>query len=102
MTLLAPYQAHSDTSREAAESITPKIGSLQAKVLAFIAEHGPVTDPQISDGLGLSPNSIRPRRIELTHAGKVQQYGTVIQPNRRRAATWVVTSPHHEQVSFRG
>lgn len=85
----APYQTHSETSREAAEFIAPKIGPLQSKVLAFIRLHGPCTDAQIIDGIGLSPNSVRPRRIELAKSGRVQQAGTITQSNGRRAATWM-------------
>lgn len=85
----APYQAHSETSREAAEFIQPNIGPLQAKVLAFIQLNGPCTDAQIIEGIGLSPNSVRPRRIELAKSGRVQQAGIIKQSNGRRAATWM-------------
>lgn len=88
----APFVRRSRTSREAAVSITPHVPSLQVRVLDYIKAHGPVTDAQIIDGLDLSPNSVRPRRIELTQLGLVRQNGTVRQPNGRNAATWAVIS----------
>ena len=85
----APFVHRSRTSREAAASITPHLPSLQVRVLEYIKAHGPVTDQAIIEGLDLSPNSVRPRRIELTQMGLVRQAGTVRQPNGRSAATWV-------------
>lgn len=82
-----PYQMRSLTSREAADSMRPYVAGLQAEVLAYIADHGPVTDAQLIAALG-NPNSIRPRRVELVAAGYVVQDGTVVQPNNRKAATW--------------
>ena len=35
-----PYQAHSATSRDAAESIAPAAGTLRAKVLALLEAAG--------------------------------------------------------------
>lgn len=86
----APYQHRSPTSREAAEAIRPQVPNLQVRVLEFIKANGPVTDSAIIDGLDLAPNSVRPRRIELMHAGVIRQGGTIVQANGRKAATWVI------------
>jgi hypothetical protein len=85
----APFVSRSETSREAAEFITPKVPALQVRVLDYIKTHGPVTDSDIIEGLGIAPNSARPRRIELMHAGLIKQGGVVRQTNGRKAATWV-------------
>ena len=84
----APYQAHSQTSREAALSIVSELGTLQAEVLAYIRLNGPVTDAEVISGLGRGANSIRPRRIELLKAGLIRPWGKVMQPNGRRAQLW--------------
>jgi len=86
--MTAPYQTHSQTSFEAAQAIEPKLKGLQGAVLEFIKQRGPVTDSQIIAALG-SPNSIRPRRVELVRMGQVREYGWVRQENGRRAALWV-------------
>ena len=88
----APYQRSSPTSREAADAIRSKVPALQQRVLDFIRENGPVTDSAIIEGLGIAPNSIRPRRIELMHLGVIRQEGIVRQDNGRNAATWAVVS----------
>lgn len=91
----APYQRHSETSREAAQSIGTKTPALRATVLSFIKTNGPVTDSGIIDGLGLPANSVRPRRIELMQRGEIRQEGTMRQANGRRAALWVITENNY-------
>lgn len=86
----APFQRHSETSREAAKLIAPKVGSLQALVLNYITDHPRSTDAQIISGLDRGANSIRPRRIELQGQGLIRQDGIVMQSNGRKAAVWVV------------
>jgi predicted ArsR family transcriptional regulator len=90
----APFVRGSQTSREAAEFITPKFPSLQVRVLEYIKMHGPCTDRAIIDGLELEPNSVRPRRIELMHLGVIRQESTVRQTNGRNAATWVIVEDY--------
>lgn len=85
----APYQRHSETSREAAAAIAPKVGKLQASVLAYIKAHPRSTDAQIIAGMDRGANSIRPRRIELQGLGLIRQDGVVVQSNGRKAAVWV-------------
>lgn len=65
---IPPFQTHSDTSRWAADSIYPKQGTLRRKVLDFIVNqrgYG-ATDEEIQDGLDMTGNTERPRRVELT------------------------------------
>ena len=64
-TRTAPYQRHSETSREAAEQITTRSNTLRAQVLRFIKQRGDATDEEIQMGLQMNPSTQRPRRIEL-------------------------------------
>jgi hypothetical protein len=92
MTMTAPYQPHSATSREAARKIEPRQGSLRAIVLAFIRERGPAgaTDEEIQAELRLNPSTQRPRRIELCEVGLVIDSGRQRPTaSRRRAAVWI-------------
>jgi hypothetical protein len=90
----APYQAHSETSREAAELIEPSSSTLRGRVYAFVSECGEekgATDDEMQVALRMNPSTQRPRRVELWRAGLVRDSG-VKRPTRtgRRAVVWVV------------
>ena len=88
-----PAQQHSRTSREAADEISGVSRSLRARVLDYIVTHGPVTDEQIANALGMNPSTERPRRIELVAAGLVQaHYELARTSSGRRATTWVAST----------
>lgn len=41
-------------------------------VLAYLSNHGPLTDRQVMEGMGFKePNAVRPRITELVGAGKL-------------------------------
>jgi hypothetical protein len=82
-----PFQHGSDTSRQAAQAIAPAAGTLRAKVLAVITE-APCTDEEGIQRSGLSPNTWRPRRVELWEAGLVHQAGTRQTKSGRNAVVW--------------
>lgn len=84
------YQTHSPTSRAAAESIAPRVGTLKTLVLEYIRAHGPVSDEQISDGLVIGPSTCRPRRIELWRECRIRQKGEGKTSAGRRCALWVI------------
>lgn len=64
--LRAPYQPHSETSKEAAAQIAPILNPLQQKVLDCLQRWPEgLTDEQLCDALGMNPSTCRPRRIEL-------------------------------------
>ena len=84
----APYQAHSETSREAAEAIKPTASNLRERVYRAIVEHGPMTDEQIALLLGMNPSTERPRRIELVSAGRVVETGWERTKSGRKATLW--------------
>ena len=75
----APYQRHSRTSRAAAVGIEPKAGTKRALVLAFLRGCGPAgaTDEQMQRDIPMSPNTQRPRRVELVAARLIRDSGRV-------------------------
>ena len=88
----APYQPHSETSREAAEAIEPDLGTLRGRVLAHIRECGPrgATDDEVQVALRMNPSTERPRRVELWERGWVFRTDQT-RPTRsgRKATVWM-------------
>lgn len=78
-----------DTSRDAALRVPAN--TQRAKVLTFLNEHGPSTDPEIADALGLSPNSERPRRVELVSGGYVVDSGLRREHHGSPHIVWAAT-----------
>jgi DNA-binding transcriptional regulator GbsR (MarR family) len=88
----APYQAHSDTSKEAAEAIEPWMNSLRGKVYQAIHMSGKegLTDLEIEEATGISGSTVRPRRIELLEMGLVRAAKEKRQtPSGRWSYVWV-------------
>lgn len=85
-----PFQRHSATSRAAAESVV-NAGTLREKVRDFIADSDDgATDEEVQIGLGLSGNTVRPRRRELEKAGHVVDSGrTRATQSGRQAVVWI-------------
>lgn len=82
-----PFQKHSETSKDAADKAKPSAATLRGRVREFLRTHGPATDEQIQDALGMNPSTQRPRRIELVTAGFVRDSGSVRKTKSGRAAT---------------
>jgi hypothetical protein len=77
------------TSMEAFKQALPTISEHQAIVLGYIAEHGPVSNYQIAEGLGWKINGVTPRNLELRIKEKVKFAGTRTNPvTGRREMTW--------------
>ena len=96
-----PFQPHSETSREAAEAIKPKRGTLQRRVFAFIESRGVsgATDEEIQLGLELNGSTVRPRRGELAQRRLIVQSGKTRKTKSGRNATvWVVSDPTQEKM----
>lgn len=72
-----PFQRHSDTSRAAAEAVADRPPRAKERVLAALLFRGleGATDEELQDLLNMSPNTERPRRIELTVTGEVKDSG---------------------------
>ena len=85
-----PYQIHSDTSREAAISIKGRTANLRTEVLEALRRH-PSTDEALSERLTMSPNTCRPRRVELVDCGLVEDSGRREKTaSGRSAVVWIV------------
>lgn len=88
-----PAQPHSPTSKAAAEAIEPAVGTLQARVLAYIRQCGlcGATDDELQRFLEMDPSTERPRRIELQRKGLIRDSGKT-RPTRsgRQAIVWEV------------
>ena len=72
-----PFQKHSDTSREAADSMKPTAATLREAVFNYLFGRGGdgATDEEVQDDLNMPGNTERPRRRELQEAGKVRDSG---------------------------
>ena len=82
-----PHQRHSETSRQAADEISPSVGRLQAVVLAELKTNGRGTDEELMERTGLAANTLRPRRRELELKGLVRNSG---EQRLTRAGKWAV------------
>jgi len=86
-----PAQGHSDTSVEAAISMVTAAESIRNMVYEALAVRG-MTDLELSAHLGLSENTVRPRRVELYHKGLVESIGKKKTPSNRMANIWGVAA----------
>ena len=82
-----------DTSRKAAVSVYHVTGPQRVRVLDWFMKHGRGTDDQVAAGLEMSPNSERPRRIELVEAGLVRDSGDKTKTTSGRACVIWEISP---------
>ena len=99
----APYQKHSSTSREAAELIEPRAGTIRAQVLDIIRIHGHngMTDEELLSVSGLNASTGRPRRVELTQSGLVVDSGRERRTKSgRNAVVWVAKEFVADQVDM--
>jgi hypothetical protein len=89
-----PFQRKSDTSRAAADSLSPRItAACRRRVYTAIKERGArgATDQELQAVLRLKVNVETPRRWELVNAGLVKDSGKRRKtPSGRTAAVWVV------------
>ena len=93
------YQKHSATSKAAAESIAPKLGRLHEYVLSVFKQvyrdsGGGLTD-EVLDGYFapfIAAKTLRPRRIELTAQGYLNDSGrTRTTASGRQATVWIIS-----------
>jgi hypothetical protein len=78
-----------DTRSEAAKRIQSRLPDLQRQVLSFIVGQDArgATDEEISTGLKMQPDTARARRVELMHAGLVQDSGKRRKTKSQRSAS---------------
>jgi hypothetical protein len=87
-----PFSIRGSSTRvEAAKAIEPVAGRLRKVVLTWLVERGAQggTDEEMQAALDMAANTQRPRRIELTAAGRVKDSGQT-RPTRsgRKAVVW--------------
>lgn len=70
-----PYVTGSSTSKNAAHAITGEAVTLREALWLWLCEHGPATDEEMAEKLGMNPNTQRPRRRELEKEGRVRKAG---------------------------
>lgn len=79
-----------DTSRAAAEAMTPKVKSLRARVFDAIAER-PSTPEEVAARIGEPVMNCRPRAAELSKLGKIVDSGLRrAAMGGRKAIVWMV------------
>jgi hypothetical protein len=86
-----PAQKHSDTSVEAGARIDSQLNRLQRQVLNYLQKQGETgaTDEEMQQGLGMPPNTQRPRRRELQLNEVVHDSGARrLTRSGRRAVVW--------------
>lgn len=91
-------QAHrdaGDTEQAAAERVRPRTGTQRRRVLAAFVRAYPEgrTDDELVAELGLTPNSVRPRRVELVRGGWLVDSGERRPtPTGSPAVVWELTA----------
>lgn len=91
---LPPFQAHSETSRQAAIAIEPNSEALLWQVSRYIRSCGDdgCTDEEGYTALDMNPSTYRPRRIDLYDMGRVKDSGRRRRTKAgRQAVVWVST-----------
>lgn len=83
-----------ETSRLAFLKARPKSGTQRARVLDWllVCNGRGATDDELADALAMSPNSVRPRRVELVEGGWVED-SREVRPSAygNAAIVWIVS-----------
>ena len=89
------------TSRDAAEEFEPRRLTVREQVFQYIEASGGATDDEVSLALDKGLNTVRPRRYELEHAGRVMDSGQRRKTeNGRDAIVWIVPPVEPKQLSL--
>lgn len=86
------YQKHSSTSHAAAVSAKPSAATLRLQIDAYLSSVGKsgATDEEMQNHTQITPNTQRPRRVELVESGRVFDSGFKRKTKSNRDATvWV-------------
>jgi hypothetical protein len=95
------YQAHSETSREAAERAEPQAGTQRRKILDYMKLVRCATDEMQQEALHMNPSTQRPRRGELVDSGHLRDSGRkALTRSGRRAVLWEISNPKYAQQTF--
>jgi hypothetical protein len=82
----------SATSEAAADSVNPTAAANLREQIHALIQKSPdgLTDEEIQDQLKLEGNTERPRRWELSKAGRIGKSGTRATKTGRQAAVWII------------
>ncbi len=83
---------HPDTSRDAAQLVTPRTGTQRRRVLDYVAARGGATDREMQAALELDGNTQRPRRVELVTDGWLVDSGQRRLEHHRAAIVWTLAT----------
>lgn len=86
-----PFQRHSATSRDAAESMRGKTARIRDVVFETLRNR-PMTDEELINEIGISQNTVRPRRVELAQRGLIAEVGKRPTSSGRMAVVWGVNN----------
>lgn len=95
----AARSAPPGTSDVAARMIAPHVGTLRARILAFIEAQGPAgaTDDEGELALGIKPQTYTPRRGELAALGWIRDTGRRRNTaSGRPASVWIAVAHARE------
>jgi hypothetical protein len=90
-----PPAAVVDTRLEAAQAIKPALRKLQQLVLDAIvrSRHYGATDHELVAALGMLPDTLRARRVELKDRGLIRDSGRRRKtPRGRQAVVWIASA----------
>ena len=87
---IPPYQPHSVTSIEAAQSVIGRT-SVPREAIYGLLRRFQLTDEQIAERLKMNPSTERPRRIELAKAGRIHAVGEAMTSSGRKAVVWAAS-----------
>jgi predicted ArsR family transcriptional regulator len=82
-----------DTSREAAEDMALRAGTLRRRAYDFIVRHPHYTADEIAAALGETVLAIRPRISELRNKGLIVNDGRGTNSSGKAAHLWVAKEP---------
>jgi hypothetical protein len=80
-----------DTSREAADSVAPKMTALRATVLGHFARRRSLTDLELEGLCADHGSTYRTRRSELVQMGLVEDSGERREQRGSNRVVWVIT-----------
>ena len=70
-----PGYVDTDTSKAAAEAVSPRVAGIRARVLRFIEQQGPSTCDQVEEALALRHQTASARVRELFLMGRLKDTG---------------------------
>lgn len=94
--LIANYA--SKTSRDAAEKILPKTGSIRRRIYDYVASNGQAADFQLEDFLNAKHQSVSASRRSLVIDGFLMDSGRTIKNREGNECTVWVLAPINERL----